>query len=129
MTPHVQSSLKTATATIAGKSSLTADATVIRQFIFALDEGGVMIQFPAELSKASVEDLADYLETFMMRLRRETKPDEAANWGGPRRRGLFDAISQSQRRGVITRNYGKRRGNSTIRKRATGFNPRARSSR
>ena len=35
--------------------------------------------FPKDLSKESVEDLAEYLETFMKRLRRETKTDEAAN--------------------------------------------------
>lgn len=47
--------------------------------LFTLDEGDVVIEFPKELSKESVEDLADYLETFMKRTRRETKTDEAAN--------------------------------------------------
>jgi HAMP domain-containing protein len=62
-----------------GTSSLTANATVVRRAVSTLDEGDVAIQFPADLSKESVEDLADYLETFMKRLRREAKPDEAAN--------------------------------------------------
>ena len=61
-----------------GKSSVTVDATVTRKAVFTLDEGDVVIQFPKELSKASVEDLADYLETFMKRARRGAK-DEAAN--------------------------------------------------
>jgi hypothetical protein len=58
---------------------MTADAIVVRRAVFTLDEGDVTIQFPAELSKESVDDLADYLETFMKRLRRETKIEEAAN--------------------------------------------------
>jgi hypothetical protein len=58
---------------------MTADATVIRRAVFTLDEGDVAIAFPKDLSKESVEDLAEYLETFMKRLRRETKTDEAAN--------------------------------------------------
>jgi hypothetical protein len=65
-------------ANVGGKSSVTVDATVTRKAVFTLDEGDVVIQFPKELSKASVDDLADYLETFMKRARREAK-DEAAN--------------------------------------------------
>jgi len=45
--------------------------------VFTLDEGDVEIKFPGDMSKASVDDLAGYLETFMKRLRRESK--EAAN--------------------------------------------------
>jgi hypothetical protein len=53
-----------------------------RRAVFTLDEGDVAIEFPKDLSKASVEDLAAYLETFMNRLRRDAKADdEAANWG------------------------------------------------
>lgn len=66
-------------AQMGGKGALTADASILRRAVFTLDEGDVAIQFPAELSKESVEDLADYLETFMKRLRREAKTDEAAN--------------------------------------------------
>jgi hypothetical protein len=47
--------------------------------VFTLDEGDVVIEFPTDLSKTSVEDLADYLETFMKSARREAKDDEAAN--------------------------------------------------
>lgn len=62
-------------ASFGGKSSVTADATVFRRAVFNLDEGDVVIQFPKDLSKASVEDLADYLETFMKRARREAKDE------------------------------------------------------
>ena len=41
-----------------------------------LDEGDVVIEFPRDLSKESVDDLADYLETFMKRARREARPKE-----------------------------------------------------
>jgi hypothetical protein len=46
----------------------------------------VVIEFPRDLSKESVDDLADYLDTFMKRARREARPkdeqgpeNEAAN--------------------------------------------------
>lgn len=49
----------------------TADANVNRRAVSTLDEGDVLIAFPKDLSKESVEDLAEYLEMFMKRLRRE----------------------------------------------------------
>jgi hypothetical protein len=61
-----------AAAHMGGTSSMTADATVLRRTVFPLNEGDVEIKFPVGMSKESVEDLADYLETFMKRLRRES---------------------------------------------------------
>lgn len=68
-----------ATAQLGARSSLTANATVLRRAVFTLDEGDVTIQFPADLSHESVADLRDYLETFMKRLSRDDKDKEAAN--------------------------------------------------
>jgi hypothetical protein len=78
--PPVQSEseIHPGAADLAGQSSMTAHATVIRRAVFTLDEGDVSIAFPKDLSKESVADLADYLETFMKRLRRESKTDDAA---------------------------------------------------
>jgi hypothetical protein len=42
-----------------------------RRAVFALTEGDVIISFPEDLSPESVEDLADYLEIFMKKARRE----------------------------------------------------------
>ena len=42
-----------------------------RQAIFALAEGDVVINFPEDLSPESVADLADYLEIFMKKAKRE----------------------------------------------------------
>lgn len=65
---------------------MTVDAAVRRRAIFTLDEGDVVVEFPRDLSKESVDDLADYLDTFMKRARREVRPkdekepdDEAAD--------------------------------------------------
>lgn len=45
-----------------GTSSLPANATTLRVAVFTLDEGErERIQFPADLSQASVEDLREYL--------------------------------------------------------------------
>jgi hypothetical protein len=51
--------------------------------VFTLDEGDVAIEFPKDLSKASVEDLAAYLKTHLwIDCDGTQKPDdEAANWG------------------------------------------------
>lgn len=76
--PEIHSSA----AQLGGKGTVTANSSVVRRAVFTLDEGDVVIEFPKDLSKESVEDLAEYLETFMKRARRETKDantDEAAN--------------------------------------------------
>ncbi len=42
-----------------------------RRAVFALSEGDVVITFPEDLSQESVNDLADYLEIFMKKAKRE----------------------------------------------------------
>lgn len=42
-----------------------------RKAVFALTEGDVVISFPEEMSPESVNDLADYLEIFMKKAKRE----------------------------------------------------------
>ena len=54
-----------------------------RREIITLDEGDVVLTFPANLSPASFEDLKDHLELFIKKMQRraamQSKNDEAAN--------------------------------------------------
>lgn len=42
-----------------------------RRAVFALAEGDVIIEYPAEMSLSSVDDLQDYIEIFLRRARRD----------------------------------------------------------
>lgn len=44
----------------------------IRQEVFALDEGDVVITFPEELSAESYSDLAAYLDLFKRKMKRRS---------------------------------------------------------
>jgi hypothetical protein len=67
--PLVQSEQPRQTNPAAPITPLIIEGT--RKAIFALTEGDVMITFPEELSPESVEDLAEYLEIFLKKARRE----------------------------------------------------------
>jgi hypothetical protein len=54
-----------------GRPVLEVMAAGIRRAVFDLSEGEVVITFPDELSAESVSDLADYLDVFMKKARRE----------------------------------------------------------
>jgi hypothetical protein len=51
------------------------------QEIFSLDEGSVILTYPASLSPQSYQDLSDYLELFLRKAKRraERGDEEAAN--------------------------------------------------
>jgi hypothetical protein len=51
------------------------------QEIFNLDEGSVILTYPASLSPQSYQDLSDYLELFLRKAKRraERGDEEAAN--------------------------------------------------
>jgi hypothetical protein len=51
------------------------------QEIFNLDEGSVVLTYPASMSAQSYQDLADYLELFLRKAKRraERNGEEAAN--------------------------------------------------
>ena len=69
------SSQVSATFTPQSQPSRLAAGPDVRQDIFSLDEGQVVLQWPAQLSEASYEDLKDWLELQLRKIKRSVQTE------------------------------------------------------